>query len=320
MSEQLQVPAAIQGRFNIALTESKFQQLQDKANKLVYNEDNLSEISEFLKNLRTVKKAIDETHKDGKADALKIGRDWDAAKNSFTAMVVAIEEKPQSEYSRICRDVEDRRLKAEQEKQRIANIKQGIESNALRFATDIAGCTTSESLSSVERLINLEKGRKEKYQEFIDDAVLKFNELNALLATQKVEVRKLEEIRKQEADAKIKGDEEKMIALQLKREASENKIEEAKIVVQETAIAQSVNTQVEVAEVVLPTVAARRTTWKFELVDEKEAMKKAPQMLIVSLNDERAKEVLKTLKDTNQLDGKTEYILNGVRYFEQKTF
>src|SRR5665647_1330459 len=100
MSEQtLQVPAAIQGKFNIALTQSKFQQLANKADSLVYNEDNLQEIADFLKNLRAVKKAIDDTHKEVKAEALKIGRNWDAAKNTFTAQVVSIEEKPQAEYS-----------------------------------------------------------------------------------------------------------------------------------------------------------------------------------------------------------------------------
>jgi len=320
MQDQLQVPAAIQGKFNIALTQSKFQQLANKADSLVYNEDNLQEIAEFLKSLRAVKKAIDETHKEGKAEALKIGRDWDAAKNTFTAQVTSIEEKPQAEYSRICREIEQRRLDAEREKQRVLNIKQGIETNALKFANDIAGCTTVDRLAYVERMINLEKGRKEKYEEFLPDAIARFNELNSLLATQKVEVKRLEEIKRQEEEARKAKDDEKLIELQQRREESENIIEEAKIVVQETAVQQSLNSHVEYADVVMPEVKARRTTWKFEMVNEKEVMKKAPELLIVSLNEEKAREVLKTLKDTNQLDGKQELILNGIRYYEQKTF
>jgi hypothetical protein len=320
MQDQLQVPAAIQGKFNIALTQSKFQQLANKADSLVYNEDNLQEISEFLKSLRAVKKAIDETHKEGKAEALKIGRDWDAAKNTFTAQVASIEEKPQSEYSRICKEIEQRRIDAENEKQRILNIKNGIETNAIKFSNDIARCQTFDSLSYVERMINLEKGRKEKYQEFLPNAVERFTELNSLLANQKIEVKKLEEIKRQEDEAKKQKDDEKLIELQKQREESENRIEEAKIVVQETAVKQSLDSHVEYADIVIPEVKARRTTWKFEMVNEKEVMKKAPELLIVSLNEDKAKEVLKTLKDTIQLVGKTELILNGIRYYEQKTF
>lgn len=320
MQDQLQVPAAIQGKFNIALTQSKFQQLANTADSFVYIEDNLPKIAEFLKSLRAVKKAIDETHKEGKAEALKIGRDWDAAKNVFTSQVTAIEERPQAEYSRICREVEQRKLDAEREKQRVINIKQGIETNALKFSTDIAACTTSESLGHIERLINLEKGRKEKYQEFLPDAVNRFNELNSLLAIQKVEIKKLDGIKKQQEIAAKAQDEEKMMELQKQKEESENRIEEAKIVVQETAVKQSLSNHVEYATEVLPEVKARRTTWQYEMVNEKEVMKKAPELLIVSLNDSKIKDVLKTLKDTNQLAGKQELILNGIRYYEQKSY
>lgn len=320
MQDQLQVPAAIQGKFNIALTQSKFQQLANKADSLVYNEDNLEEIADFLKSLRSVKKAIEETHKEGKAEALKIGRDWDMAKNTFTNQVIAIEEKPQAEYSRICIEVDQRKRDAAIEKQRVVNIKQGIETNALKFATDIANCTTSDRLAYFERLINLEKGRKDKYAEFINDAVIRFNELNALLAAQKIEVKKLEEIRLQELEAAKAKDEEKMLLLQQQREASENRIEEAKIVVQETVINQATKVEISIADEIFPIVKSRRTTWKFEMINEKEVIKKSPELLIVSLNDEKVKIILQNLKDTHVLDDKTEYILNGIRYWEQKTF
>ena len=69
-----QLPASITGKFNIALAQSKFQTLQSKADSLVYNEDNLQEIADFLKSLRGVKKAIDETlitEKNGKLKSMK---------------------------------------------------------------------------------------------------------------------------------------------------------------------------------------------------------------------------------------------------------
>jgi hypothetical protein len=319
-TEEVQLPAPIKGRFNIALTQSQLQQLADKAATLVYNEDHLEEIKRFLDDMRKVDKAIEETHKDGKAEALKIGREWDAGKNSFLLMTSAIKSKPQSEYEKICRDIETRKRNAEIERQRISNIKSGIESNALKFSTDIAACTTSDQLSYVERMINLEKGRKEKYMEFVDDAISRYNELNALLKTQKETVRELEENARQQLEAQKAQNDELLLKLKEQQEAVQNKVEEAKINVQEAAINQSMKASIPVAIEVIPEVKARRTVWKFEMVNEKEVIKKAPELLIVSLDEEKVRITLKALKDGNMLEGKTELVLNGIRYYEQKTF
>lgn len=317
------LPAPIKGKFNIALTESKFQDLADKAAKLVYTEDHLEEIKQFLNGMREVDKAIEEAHKVGKADALKSCRDWDTGKNSFLAITATIKSKPQTEYEKICRDIVDRQRKAEAEKQRIENIHNGIETNALKFSSDIAACKTSEQLSYVERMINLEKGRKDKYAEFLDEAVSRYNELNALLKVQKTTVRELEENARQQLEAIQKQDDAKLIELKEKQEQVQNKAEEAKIQVQEAAINQSMRghtSYIPTATEVMPDVRARRTTWGYEMVDKKEVMKKSPELLIVALDGDKVKAILKTLKDTNQLTGKTELVVNGIRYFEQKTF
>jgi hypothetical protein len=315
-----QLPAAITGKFNIALTQAGFQKLADKANSLVYTEDNLEAIALFLKDLRKVEKAINETHKEGKSEALKIGRDWDAAKNTFLSQLESVESLPQSKYTKLCQDIEERKRKEALEFQRKENIKQGIENNSVLFAKKIAECTTTQQLTEIERLINLEKSRKEKYMEFLDEAVIRFTELNTLLKDQKETVRKLEEIKRQEEEAIKEQDDEKILQLQQQKEEAEAKIEENKVVVQETAINQSMNTDIPVAKEVFPTISARRTTWKYEMVSEKEVMKKAPELLVVSLDDDKVKQTLKTLKDTKQLEGKTELVLNGIRYFEVKTY
>jgi small-conductance mechanosensitive channel len=292
--------------------------LADKASTLVYNEDNLKEIADFLKQLRTVAKAIDETHKEGKAEALKIGRDWDTAKNTFKDQVLAIEEKPQREYSRICNEIQDRANKAEQERQRIANIKSGIEANSINFSRQIAECTTSQRLTDIERLINLEKTRKDKYMEFADEAIEKYTELNVLLTAQKATVKQLEEIKRQEQEAKDKQDEEAMIKLQEQREAAETKIEEAKIVVQETAINQATTSYIPVAEEIIPTVKARRTTWTWEVKDIKETAKRMPDWTTITPIESKIDEFLKA-KKAEGIDGE-EFIVAGIRFYVQKTF
>ena len=312
------LPAAIQGKFSIALTQSKFQELQNKADRLVYNEDNLEEIAAFLKSLRQVGKAIEETHKQGKAEALKIGRDWDAAKRAFMDQVTAVESKPQAEYSRICREIESRRMAEEREKQRKAQIKESIETNALRFASDIANCETLASLTNVERIINLEKTRKDKYQEFIGDAAEKFSELNALLATQKVRVKELEKIREEERIAAAKEDDEALMKLQEKKEAVQESIEEAKIVVQETAINQALEEPIEVAETIFPAVKARRSAWTWEVKDIRETAKKMPEWTEIKPIDEKIDEYLKA-KKAEGISGE-EFTVAGIRFFLKKTY
>ena len=53
---------------------------------------------------------------------------------------------------------------------------------------------------------------------------------------------------------------------------------------------------------------------------EKEVMKKAPELVVFTLDKDKVDAVLKTMKDTEVLNGKTEMIVNGIRYFEQKTY
>ncbi len=315
------LPANITGTFNIALTETKFQALADEASKLVFNEDNLANIKSFIDKTRQVEKAIEAVHKNGKAEALQIGRNWDSAKNAFLAQVSAIVNAPSVAYTKLCQAITLRQQQEERERQRIEAIKNGIETNAVSFAKHIADCTTSAQLTRLESTINLETSRKEKYQEFLPQAVERFKQLNSILANQKVVVKEMEAIAEQEAQAAKEQNDALMLQLREQREARELQVEENKIAVQEKAIQQTMEApSVETARPIFPTFKARRTTWKYEMVNEKEVMKKAPELLVVSLNDDLVKLTLKSLKDNNILEGKTEHIVNGIRYYEEKTF
>lgn len=316
-----QLPAVITGKFNISLTEGKFQQLADEAAALVYNEDNLEKIKEFLTRVRKGEKAIEETHKLLKADALQFGRDCDAGKNAFLGMYEGIKSKPLQEYTRMCEDIQKRIAAAAQEKLRVDSIQNGIESNAILFAKQIADCSTTLQLTAIESKINLEKTRKEKYQEFLPDAVKRFTELNTILAHQKKTVKQLEENARLQEEAKKANDDAALLKLKEEQEQQEAQIEENKTVVQETAIQQSVNaTPVQYAQEIIPTIKARRTTWTYEVVNEKEVMKKSPELVIFTLDKDKVKAMQKTLKDSGQLDGKTEFVINGIRFFEEKTY
>ena len=313
-----QLPAAIVGKFNLSLTESKFQSLADEAGKLVFNEDNIDAIKEFLEKVRKVERSIEATHKEGKAIAWKECGDWDLGKNTFLKTVGDINQHPQIKYTELCNAVADRQKKQDEEKARKQRIKDGIETNAISFAKKIADCKTSKELTDIERVINLEKTRKDKYEEFLEQATTRYTELNKLLAEQKVIVKELEENARKQEDAKKANDDEALLKLQQEQEKKEAQIEENKIVVQETAIAQSVNTAPEEAPEVIPTVKARRSVWKWEAVDLKETAKKMPDWTSVTIVESKVDDYLKA-KKAEGIEGE-EFVTAGIRFWLDKTY
>lgn len=313
------LPATITGKFNITLTETKFQALADEASKLVFNEDNLEKIKEFIDKTKKVEKAIEATHRDGKAEALKIGRDWDAAKNAFIAQVAAIVDNPMSQYSKICREVQEKQRLESVETKRKNDIKAGIENNAIYYAKVIADCKTTTELTKIESIINLEKSRKEKYAEFLPQAIERYNELNAILKTQKGNINELERLELEKVQAELAGDDEKIIEIEEKKEATAVKIEESKVVVQEKAIEQSFAAEIPTAKVVYPAVKAKRSVWKWKAIDLKETAKKMPSWTVITTVDSAIDEYLKA-KKTEGINSEEPFTVAGIEFYLEKTF
>jgi hypothetical protein len=313
VTTQPQLPATIKAKFNIALLESKFQELENRKSALVFNEDNIEEIKKFLTDIRQGEMKVEAVHKVGKEPSLLEGRNWDLGKNTTLGLYAVIKNEVQPKFEKLCKDIEQKRIDAARE-----TIKNGIETNALNFASRIANCKTSEELTNLERQINLEKGRKDKYQEFADNAVERYNQLNSLLAEQKIEVRKLEKLEQERIEAEKQKDDEKLLQIAEQKEVLETKIEEQKIVVQETAINQSLQDQFELAEVLLPTIKAKRTTIEYEVVDIKETLKDKPDWVILTPNKDVLNEYTKFLKETSTTD--VDVVINGIRFYTKKTY
>jgi hypothetical protein len=56
------------------------------------------------------------------------------------------------------------------------------------------------------------------------------------------------------------------------------------------------------------------------LVNVKDAVKKSIEMLEISLNATKVRDSINTLKAAGAFKGKTELLVNGIRYYEEKTF
>lgn len=315
---QKTLPAEITGKFNLSLTLTKFQLLANKGNSLAITEDTVEDVKTFLAECRKVEKGIEAVHQEGKKEALEIGRNWDKAKNEFLKLVTDVTAPIAAKYSLLCQEITRKANEAAAEKLRISNIKTGIETNAVSFAKQIADATTTVQLSNIERNINLERTRKEKYQEFLPNAIERFAELNAILKSQKESIKIVEDLAAEALKAKQAGDDEKLIEIMEKQEVAAQVVEEKKITVQEVAINQSMSNSITEVEVIHTTVKPKRSVWRWEVKDIKETIKKMPDWTETKVIDSKIDEYLKA-KRAEGIEGE-EFNVAGIRFFIEKTY
>lgn len=313
-------------KMNIALTQKKMslsvQKLQNEADNLEFTEENIPTISSFLKGLNDIDKVTEETHKEVKAPYLEAGRICDAAKNSNLSVTAGIRSGVKPKFDKLCAEVERKKQEDAIAKAKQAIILVGIENTVITFSTKIAACTTNAELLSVERLINLEKSdsNAKKYGDFHQKAVEKYDEvLKPILKDQKEKIQQKESIEKQIKDALDANDVEKLDKLETEKEKIEDEIQQNSVKVQEEAINNAPIDFVPLAEEVYADTKSRRT-YTIEISDEKEALKKAKDLLDISINKDAANIVLKTLKDTGAFKDKAVIVVNGIKYSEIKNY
>lgn len=326
--EQNNLPVITQetvlAKINIALTKKQLsvQKLQDEADALEFTEENIPVISAYLAKILAIEKSTDETHKEGKAPYLEGGRIWDNAKKIILEATSAIKTPVKAKFDKLCADLDRKKREAELEKQRQANILSGIENNVISFSAKIAACTSNEELLAVERLINLEKSSNNaaKYGEFHAQAIEKYDMvLKPILKDQKDKIQKQQELKKQIEEAEKNNDVEKLDELNEKIDAVTDEILQNQVKIQETAITNAPIEIIPMAEEVFADTKSRRI-YTIEIFDEKEALKKAKNLLEITINKDAANIVLKTLKDTDAFKDKSEIIVNGIKYSEIKNY
>ena len=315
---------AVLARINIALTKKQLsvQKLQDEADALEFTEENIPVISAYLAKIAAIEKSIDETHKEGKAPYLEGGRVWDNGKKSSLETTAAIKTPVKAKFDKLCADVDRKKREAEAETAKQAAILAGIENNVISFSAKIAACTSNEELLAVERLINLEKSPSNagKYGEFHKQAIDKYDEvLKPILKDQKEKIQVQEELKKKIEEAEKLNDVEKLDELNEKFDAVTDEIMQNQVKVQEAALVNAPIEFTPVAEEVFADTRSRRS-YTIEIFDEKEALKKAKDLLEITINKDAANIVLKTLKDTNAFKDKSDVVVNGIKYSEIKNY
>lgn len=312
-------PEKTKAELTLALSKEGviYQTLIQECENVVFTKDNLGDERTCLVLLRKTKKQLE----DADNPYTEGWKGWNGVRKSLLDPIIELLTKKEQEYSKLAREIEADRKKADEEKARVTRIKADIDTTLLTQSQLISGAETIKELETIEKGVASLKINSGRFAEFLPDFASRASELIPFIREQKKSIEKMIALKEKEKAAKKAGDDRTLLKIMGQKETLSDKMDGTKVVVQETAINSIVSSPTQVAEVVAPeAVSARRTSWEVEIGDIKEIMKKAPDLLDVNLNTTKAKVVLKTLKESGILDGKTEYILNGVRYYEKKIY
>lgn len=312
-------------KLTLTTAEMNIQTVQDKADGLVFNEDNLPVINETITSIKAIQKKIDDAHKEGKRPYKEGGDAWDAAKNGLKELLAPTLLGVERKHTVLCQEVEKRKREAKAKEEKEKAIKEGMDNNIMTYSQQIADCTTAEQLLEVERRINLEKTRKEKYGDFAEEMITRLNELTPLITDQKKVVRELKGLDTAEETAIKDGNDEKLQEILDKKEEIGGKIQENRVKVQETASNQATRSYGNYSggyKAVYPEVRTKRRSWKTELISPETAVKHDLSFLRIELEPETVKARMEELKKEGKLkEGTAEaFTENGIRYFLDKSY
>jgi hypothetical protein len=201
----------------------------------------------------------------------------------------------------------------------------GINSAMATFISDITNQITSadndKMIVAIEMRIGSELARKNIYQEMLPQMKSQCEELKPLIKMQKDYIKKLNEATKSEAAAVASGDDDKLIVARENVEVLKETIEENKLRLQQKAFEQVENSGTEVG---MPTAVApkpSRRWWTWEVTDVNALYKKRPELVDLVPNKQKIDEIFDKMKANGDFsNGKPEIILNGIRFFEEKSF
>lgn len=315
-------PELAKAKLQLALTsaEMSIQAIQTRADALVYNEDNLAVINDFITDLKKVNKTIDKAHETGKAPAWAICNAWDAAKNDLKGLTAPILAKVSREHTKLCQAAEARKAKNDAETKRKKDIEEKINSTILAFSQEITACKTSVELVSIQNRINAEQGKKTVYLEFLPSLVEKCAELNQPLKDQKEAIKVLERLEAELQFAFETCNDELLFEVENKKEEVTNKINENKVRTQEAAINSSIRSGGGGGYIqTFATVKPKRVTVEWEIKNMALFAKKHPEMVEILAKSKVVDEYVKGRK-AEITDASPEIIFDGLRIFQQKKF
>lgn len=310
-------PEKIKAMIGLMLTKKhgNYQAAVNALKTLHVGEDNIPEVQQILRNINSFSSSVEEHRKTMKEPFLEEGKKIDAAHKEFLAPIIKEKEEIQIKLNAVAKIVADKAAKEAAENAKKEELINRLNQFVVDYSVKIASATTNAQLLDFERLINLEKGRKDVYGDLLPMLVERCNDLTEKIKQQKDLVKEREAIEQ----AKSKASDEELEKLLEKEAEIDSKIQDNTVYVQEIA-SNNLILSGNSFENTVEAPKARRTAWKAEILDAAVAVKKAKDMLDITLNAEAVRQSIATLKGAGAFTGKEELIVNGIRYYLSQTF
>jgi len=290
-----------------------YQELLQECENIVFTNENLNEQRPKLQGIQKLEskiKGLENPHT-AKWQA------WNESRRSILEPVTELKNRKSAEFKKKADENSAAAAKAEAEKQRVAGIKSAIDTFFLEQSQAIAAAKTPEELVRIEKLIGSHKANSSRYQEFLPVMIAKAANLTELIKVQKEAIKILTALNRKEMAS---GDDAEILELREQQEQIQATLEQTKITVQEKAIGMATQADVVEAEVVVAEAPkARRTAFKWEIVDEKAAVKKGwAKNMVVQTDAGLIDNFLQQNKGS--ITDEAGFIEGGVRFFLQKSY
>lgn len=305
-------PEVVKAEIIVSLSKDglAYQRLLQEGENIRFTRDNFEEEQKKLAVLRKLETSLEKMVNPWTAK----WKQWNENRKSLLDPVSALTAKKGMDAAAVSRELEAERQRIDAEKNRVAAIKQAIDDFFIQQSQAIAAATTPQEIVRIEKLIGSHKGNSSRYQEFLPLLQSKAANLDDLIKEQKVSIKKLEALKTAEKAAEATGDDQAILDSREAQEELATKIHENREIVQEKAIGMATQADVVEPEIIIPIIPkARRSTWKYEVVDIKAAQKAGLTKTVI--DEEKIDAILAEKRKTE-----TEVTENGIRYFVERRF
>ncbi len=309
----------VKATFNIELTRLDYQKVLQQIEDIVWTRENIDKDllapAKFVANKITEKK---EAIKRPYIDAGKIIQN--EYNGVFNPINDAISRKA-NEKKILADQMQKEADQANAEAERIRTINSTMATFISNITNEITTADNEKVIAALEMRIGSEITRKNIYQELLPQMKEQCEALKPLVKMQKDYIKKLKEATKQQAAATATGDDEKAVEMRAKAEDLKETIEENKLRLQQKAFEQVENSDTSVGMPTAVAPKASRKWWTWEVTDVNALYKKRPELVDLVPNRVKIDEIFDKMKASGDFsNGNTEIFLNGIRFYEEKSF
>jgi len=321
-TQQNLTPELVKHKLGIELSkvEMSIQALADLTNNLVINEDTIQETSDVIAKLKKARKIVDDERAKAKEPSLQEGRTIDAGAKILLTEIDGFINSVSTKYTKLCAEIQERNRKIAQAEAESKRLKELVNNTIMNYSERIGNATTFEAIADIERLVNLETANKAKYGDELENLKERLIPIRGLISAQKTHLKQMAENQRQKGLVEQSGNDEQLAAILDKEQELEQSISNTSIKIQEEAAKQAQTSTVSKVEQIQVAVKHKRKTDEFEVIDYDTAFKKHKELFTINPIKDEIKALGKKLRATGEWKEGTDYLYQGIKFYEKKIY